>query len=78
MKNVDTLKELLIDCLVEDLMDPEKRGPGLYQVVARVISDNKPTKEESTSIRTDILENMAPFKMRKQAWHTNHSHIDLP
>jgi hypothetical protein len=67
MKNVDTLKELLIDCLVEDLMDPEKRGPGLYQVVARVISDNKPTKEESTSIRTDILENMAPFKMRKQA-----------
>ena len=67
MKNVDTLKELLIDCLVEDLMDPEKRGPGLYQVVARVISDNKPPKEESTSIRTDILENMAPFKMRKQA-----------
>jgi hypothetical protein len=65
MNNIDTLKELLIDCLVEDLMDPEKRSPGLYQVVARVISDNKPNKEESTNIRTDILKEVAPFKLKK-------------
>jgi len=65
MNNIDTLKELLIDCLVEDLMDPEKRGPGLYQVVARVISDNKPTKDEATAIRTETLESIAPFKLKK-------------
>jgi hypothetical protein len=65
MNNVETLKELLIDCLVEDLMDPEKRGPGLYQVVARVIADNKPSKEEAVSIRQETLESMAPFKLKK-------------
>lgn len=65
MNNIDTLKELLVDCLVEDLMDPEKRGPGLYQVVARVIADNKPTKEDAASIRTETLENLVPFKLKK-------------
>ena len=65
MNNIDTLKELLVDCLVEDLMDPEKRGPGLYQVVARVIADNKPTKEDAAAIRTETLENLVPFKLKK-------------
>jgi len=65
MNNIDTLKELLVDCLVEDLMDPEKRGPGLYQVVARVIADNKPTKEDAASIRTETLDNLIPFKLKK-------------
>jgi hypothetical protein len=65
MKDVNTLKDLLIDCLIEDLMDPEKRTPNLYQVVARVISDNKPTKDEQTSIRQETLENLVPFKLKK-------------
>ena len=65
MNDVNTLKELLIDCLVEDLMDPEKRTPGLYQVVARVIADNK--NVESETIRSPTLENLAPFKLLKKA-----------
>lgn len=65
MKDINTLKDLLIDCLIEDLMDPEKRTPNLYQVVARVISDNKPSKEEATAIRSETLENLAPFKLKK-------------
>lgn len=64
MKNIDTLRELLIDCLTEDLMDPEKRGPGLYQVVARVISDNKPSKDDG-AVRTESLEGLVPFKLKK-------------
>jgi hypothetical protein len=64
MNNIDTLKELLIDCLVEDLMDPEKRTPNLYQVVARVISDNKPSKDDA-AIRSTSLEGLVPFKLKK-------------
>jgi hypothetical protein len=45
-------------------MDPEKRGPGLYQVVARVISDNKPSKDEG-AVRTESLEGLVPFKLKK-------------
>jgi hypothetical protein len=65
MNDISTLKELLIDCLVEDLMDPEKRSPGLYQVVARVIADNK--SAEAEAIRSPTLENLAPFKLLKKA-----------
>lgn len=65
MKDVDTLKELLIDCLIQDLMDPDKRTPGLYQVVARVVADNKPTKDDAMSIRQDSLESLVPFKLKK-------------
>ena len=64
MKKVDTLKELLIDCLVEDLMDPEKRSPGLYQVVARVIADNK-ADMETMPIRQETLDSIVPFKLKK-------------
>lgn len=64
MSDINTLKELLVDCLIQDLMDPDKRGPNLYQVVARVISDNKPSKDDATLIRSESLENLVPFKLK--------------
>lgn len=65
MNDVNTLKELLIDCLVQDLMDPDKRSPNLYQVVARVIADNKPSKDDQLSVRAESLETLVPFKLKK-------------
>ena len=63
MNDINTLKDLLITCLIEDLQDPEKRSPSLYQVVARVVSDTKPTKE---ALPSADLEDIVPFKtMRK-------------
>jgi hypothetical protein len=65
MNDINTLKELLIDCLIQDLADPEKRGPGLYQVVARVVADNKPNKDETMAVNAESLEKLAPFKLKK-------------
>jgi hypothetical protein len=64
-KEIDTLKDLLIDCLIQDLTDPEKRTPGLYQVVARVVADNK--SDTIPAVKAETLEGLAPFKLRKQA-----------
>lgn len=66
MKDINTLKELLVECLIEDLMDPEKRTPNLYQVVARVISDNK-AKDDPSAVRQEVLEDLVPFKLKRTA-----------
>lgn len=65
MNNIETLKDLLIDCLVQDLMDPEKRTPGLYQVVARVVNDNKEDGSNIAAPRAEILDSIIPFKLKK-------------
>lgn len=41
MNNILTLKNKLVHQLLEDLDDPSKCTPGLYQVVCRVIVDHK-------------------------------------
>lgn len=64
-KGINTLKDLLIDCLIEDLSDPDKRSPGLYQVVARVVADNK--SDTIPAVRAETLEGLSPFKLKKQA-----------
>jgi hypothetical protein len=64
MSSIDRLKELLIDCIIEDLNDPEKRTPGLYQVAARVVSDNKPDGNQ-IPIRQETLDSIVPFKLKK-------------
>jgi hypothetical protein len=38
---IQTLNDKLIDSLMNDLDDPEKCTPGLYQVVRGVITDNQ-------------------------------------
>jgi hypothetical protein len=38
---IQALNDKLIDTLMQDLNDPEKCTPGLYQVVRGVITDNQ-------------------------------------
>jgi hypothetical protein len=64
-KDIKTLKNLLIDCLIEDLGDVDKRTPGLYQVVARVVADNR--EDTIPAVSAETLEGLSPFKLRKQA-----------
>lgn len=39
--NIENLRHLLIECMLEDLRDPDKCTPGLYQVVRGIITDNR-------------------------------------
>jgi hypothetical protein len=64
MSRIDTLKDLLIDCLIEDLMDPERRSPGLYQAASRVIADNKEQQSQLPSVGAETLEKLVPFKFK--------------
>jgi hypothetical protein len=65
MNRVNDLNDLLIDCLIQDLMDPEKRGPGLYQVVARVVNDNKSAEANAIPVKAETLDAIIPFKLKK-------------
>lgn len=65
MARINDLNDLLIDCLIEDLMDPEKRGPGLYQVVARVVNDNKTAEANAIPVKAETLDAIVPFKLKK-------------
>ena len=63
---VDSLQEALFDRLIEDLYDPLKCTPGLYQVVRGVINDNK---KDLDSIPNGVMEELqeklsevVPFK----------------
>jgi hypothetical protein len=63
---VNKLNDLLMRCLLEDLDDPQKCTPGLYQVVRGVITDNKEALEGIPAESLDFLENKLtdaiPFK----------------
>ena len=41
MNKVSKLRDRLIDNLLNDLNDPDKCTPGLYQVVRGVVTDNQ-------------------------------------
>ena len=60
------LQELLIDCLLIDLNDPDKCTPGLYQVVRGVINDNKEGEDvipkEAMEFLEGRLSDAIPFK----------------
>tara|TARA_Y100000004_G_C8625949_1_gene290847 strand:+ start:226 stop:435 length:210 start_codon:yes stop_codon:yes gene_type:complete len=56
MSKIDKLNDLLLQCLLEDLNDPTKCTPGLYQVVRGVISDNKQELENIPKDALDFLE----------------------
>ena len=65
MSKVNKLRDRLIDNLLDDLDNPEKCTPGLYQVVRGVITDNN--EELSPSDMADeIMEDLGkvdpPFK----------------
>ena len=54
---LNKLNELLLDCLVTDLDDPQKCTPGLYQVVRGVLNDNKEEEDAIPRETIEILEN---------------------
>jgi hypothetical protein len=60
------LQQLLIDCMLEDLKDPNKCTPGLYQVVRGVLNDNKEEDEdiprETLAFLEERLNRAIPFK----------------
>lgn len=52
MKKAKDLEDMLLDALIEDLSDPQKRTPGLYQVVRGVVNDHR---DEIGTIPKDVL-----------------------
>tara|TARA_R100000458_G_C8240207_1_gene219504 strand:- start:905 stop:1123 length:219 start_codon:yes stop_codon:yes gene_type:complete len=60
------LQQLLIDCMLEDLKDPDKCTPGLYQVVRGVLNDSKGDIDSIPTETMDFLESRLsdaiPFK----------------
>jgi len=64
MNKVNRLKDRLIDNLLDDLNDPDKCTPGLYQVVRGVITDN--SGETTADLVDEVMEDLnkvdPPFK----------------
>ena len=65
MSNINRLNELLLEQLQDDLRDPSKCTPGLYQVIRGVVNDNRDKLDEIPSDTLNELEQMmkdTPFK----------------
>tara|TARA_E500000318_G_scaffold77884_1_gene72727 strand:- start:4338 stop:4550 length:213 start_codon:yes stop_codon:yes gene_type:complete len=62
---INKLNQVLLNQMLEDLRDPQKCTPGLYQVVRGIISDNR---DQLDSIPTETLNEVeeilsnTPFK----------------
>ncbi|MFY8211202.1 MAG: hypothetical protein ACOVLB_00840 [Candidatus Nanopelagicus sp.] len=71
----DKLNEMqskLLDCLINDLNDPDRRTPGLYTVVRGILSDHKDKvntiPSESIEAVEAAMKNAVPFKIKKAAY----------
>lgn len=65
MNNINKLNALLLEQLQEDLREPGKCTPGLYQVIRGVVNDNRDKLDEIPSDTLDELDQMVkdtPFK----------------
>ena len=63
MSDISTLKDKLVSRLSEDLDDPSKCTPGLYQVVCRVIVDHRDELDmEGLDSTIDKMNLDPPFK----------------
>ena len=61
---INKLNQVLLNQMLEDLRDPQKCTPGLYQVVRGIISDNRDQLDsipETLNEVEEILSN-TPFK----------------
>ena len=65
-KKMDKINDLLLQCMTNDLYDPDTCAPGLYQVVRGYLNDNKELLEgipkESLEFLEDKLSDSIPFK----------------
>lgn len=68
MNKVELLNQLLISKLIEDLNDPNKCTPGLYQAARGIVNDNRDKLDEIPTDSLDSLEarlvSKAPFKLK--------------
>jgi hypothetical protein len=65
MNQISKLNALLLEQLIDDLKDPTKCTPGLYQVIRGIITDNRDQLDsiplETLNEVEEILE-QTPFK----------------
>jgi hypothetical protein len=71
-EKLNSMQEKLLDCLISDLNDPDRRTPGLYTVVRGVLSDHKDQvnriPNESIEAVEAAMKEAAPFKIKKAAY----------
>ncbi len=65
-KKLNKLNSMLLDVLIDDLDDPQKCTPGLYQVIRGYLNDNDERLEgipqETMDFLQDKLTDTIPFK----------------
>lgn len=66
------MQDKLLDCLINDLNDPDRRTPGLYTVVRGILSDHKDKvnaiPSESIEAVEAAMKDAVPFKIKKAAY----------
>ena len=71
-EKLNKMHECLLDCLIADLVNPDKQTPGLYTVVRGILSDHKDQvnaiPSESMEAVEQAMKNSAPFKIKKAAY----------
>jgi hypothetical protein len=71
-EQLNNIQDKLLECLISDLNDPDKRTPGLYTVVRGILSDHKDKvnqiPSESIEAVEQALKDSAPFKIKKAAY----------
>ena len=64
---LNSLNNLLLEVMLEDLQDGNKCTPGLYQVIRGYLNDNREILDgipkDSLDFLEDRLSNSIPFKM---------------
>ena len=65
-KRIERLQSILIERMLDDLDDPSKCTPGLYQVIRGIITDNRDQLDTIPNETLDFLEDKfkdsIPFK----------------
>ena len=71
-EKLNDMQEKLLDCLISDLNDPDRRTPGLYTVVRGILSDHKDKvntiPSESIEAVETAMKDAVPFKIKKAAY----------
>jgi hypothetical protein len=69
---VTQLNEMLMDALISDLQDPDRRGPGLYTVVRGIVNDNREMVDaipkETLNEVTEAMAEAVPFKFKEATY----------
>jgi len=71
-EKLNDMQDKLLDCLINDLNDPDRRTPGLYTVVRGILSDHKDKintiPNEAIEAVEAAMKDAIPFKIKKAAY----------